>query len=221
MKHNFKIVTFYTPDYEYLREKWCDSVEQYGYEYFCFEHKDQGSWKRNVLMKSDFMLQQLLGRSAYDILWIDVDGWVTGELDLIETLCHSDYDMATRTYKVPEEARRRKSFKKFYGKQFYRERMACSATVWLKNNEKTLEVMDYAAEQAVKNPNCWVSHEDCLNHALHVIGNRVELNYYDLPVEYCYCPKLSKARKEAEYSADINDVRIMQGLASQGRKRKQ
>ena len=90
--------------------------------------------------------------------------------------------------------------------------------IWARNGDN---VMDYAAEQAVKNPNCWVSHEDCLNHALHVIGNRVELNYYDLPVEYCYCPKLSKARKEAEYSADINDVRIMQGLASQGRKRKQ
>lgn len=218
MSFDFKIVTFYTPEYAYLRDVWIASVAAQGHDYVCVEREGKGSWKKNVLEKSVFMLEMILKYPEYNILWVDIDGVVQGELPLMNELAIKEYDMASRTYSLTHAKRRRPSIKKFHGQNFYRDRMACSATVWLNNNDKIVELLGYACDKTYSFPGCWHSHEDLLNHALNAKGRELDIKYYDMPVEYCYIEALEWKKVEDEYNVPISDAVIVQGIASREHK---
>ena len=213
MKNNLKIVTFYTHNYEHYRDKWVSSVEKYGYEYECCKRDDKGNWKLNVLQKAPFMLEMLLKYPEYDILWIDIDGYVNGELELFDEISEQGYDIATRTYKVPSEVRRRPSYRRHHNRNYYRDRSMCSAVVWIRNNDKMIEMLDLAMTKAMDMPICWAGNEDNMNWAVYQVSKNHEIKYYDLSVEYCYLPVLVRHSKEAEYGVPIEQARIIQNVS--------
>ena len=74
-----RIVTFYTPRYAGEVEPWVESIRATGIPYHITIVDEQGSWRKNVGMKPQFMLDCLL-LFKEPLLWIDIDGRVQGSL---------------------------------------------------------------------------------------------------------------------------------------------
>jgi hypothetical protein len=74
-----RIVTFYTPEYAGEVQPWVDSIMGSGLPYFIDIKDSLGSWRKNVGMKPQFLLD-CLEQFKEPILWIDMDGRVVGPM---------------------------------------------------------------------------------------------------------------------------------------------
>lgn len=78
-----RIVTFYTPQYAGELDGWKESLHGLPWKYWWAELACKGSWRANVGMKPDFLLEALQTLQER-ILFIDIDGRVRGELPLFQ-----------------------------------------------------------------------------------------------------------------------------------------
>lgn len=74
-----RIVTFYTKEYVGEIDPWIASVKKTGLPYFLGTKESQGSWRANVGMKPQFMLD-CLEKFDEPLLWVDMDGRIVGDL---------------------------------------------------------------------------------------------------------------------------------------------
>lgn len=85
-----RIVTFYTPEYAGEVEPWVESIKATVLPYFIDVMVSKGSWRANVGMKPQFLLD-MLDLYKEPILWIDMDGRVVGDLHYLG-LAPGQYD---------------------------------------------------------------------------------------------------------------------------------
>ncbi len=80
-----RIVTFYTPQYAGELDGWKESLSGLPWKYWWAELSCRGSWRANVGMKPDFLLEALQVFQER-ILFIDIDGRVRGQLPLFQSV---------------------------------------------------------------------------------------------------------------------------------------
>jgi len=75
------VVTYYTPGYGRLVDRWRRSVHRQGLEWYAEEIPDRGGWRENTRYKPTFM-KQVMDRTGKDVVWLDVDGVACAYPDL-------------------------------------------------------------------------------------------------------------------------------------------
>ena len=75
------VVTYCTPGYRGLVDRWKRSVHRQGLEWYVEEIPDRGGWRENTRYKPTFM-KQVIDRTGKDVVWLDVDGVACAYPDL-------------------------------------------------------------------------------------------------------------------------------------------
>ena len=77
------VVAYYTDDYMKYAPGLLRSCERFGLRHEIVHVRDRGSYTKNVAYKAEFLLWQLIRHRTDDILYIDVDAEIVGELELL------------------------------------------------------------------------------------------------------------------------------------------
>lgn len=165
-----KIISYYTPKYTSVAKNLTESLERLTMPYLVKAIDDLGSWDKNCHYKPKFILEQIQNEDA--VVWTDADSVVNAEPLLFYDL---DCDIA---------------FHRFKGKELL------SGTVYFKNTEKTIKLLDK-----------WIEINDFFPHQFDqknldlAISSIENLKIYTLPPEYVCIFDLSR-----EYYGGMNPV---------------
>jgi hypothetical protein len=168
MSPQFLTIAYFTKGnkYESLSQNLRQSCESFNIPLHLNPIEDLGSWEKNTHYKAKFILQCLQNFSQ-DLLYVDVDAVFRRYPDLLETI---DCDLGYRT----------ENFK-------WRKNEALSGTIFLRNNERTIEfvkswiLLNDTNPSFRFKPETW---EQANMQRVHISSKG--LKYFNLPPEYTF-----------------------------------
>lgn len=100
-KSNFKVFSFYTngTPYEQEAERLKRSLEELEIEHVVLGVDDRGSWKENVNLKPNLILD-FIKKEKCPILWVDADAEFLRKPNLISSICEQGYDVGCHRMEV-------------------------------------------------------------------------------------------------------------------------
>lgn len=204
----FIITTFFTPAYKKYVPLWKGYASKWGHPIEIIERPDMGSWHENVIQKPKVIMDVMQRFQAYNILWVDVDGFIVKDPKLIETIDDQKYDLAAFRYYPPP-------VKQVFQRITYPDGSNyTSGTIWIANNECSLDFMATWARYTNHEKLGDAGDQDYFNSLVQMPG--LQINIYDLPVDYCFCLPL---QNEDPFSGKFHDAVIIQDFASREHRR--
>jgi len=119
-------------------------------------------WSKNTNYKPTFLLQALKELKGLDIIWVDIDAKFNAYPKLFD-----DLECTIAAHEFDQ--------RKYYGKHHVLKELL-SGTVFLRNNDEALSVVQRWTEECKRKPKQWDQKS-----LQTVVGE----NYYKLPGEYC------------------------------------
>ena len=164
----FKIISYYTPNYKDVAEKYLlPSVKRLNLSYYIPEISSKGDWVANTDYKPFFILDCLLQHKE-DLVWIDCDATINIFPDLFNNI-PKQFDIAIHflEWRLHYSWHKDSNVKELAsGTIFFRNneysKIICQK--WI-DNSKHIKPDQKALEQTIKETN---------------------VSYYNLPREYCY-----------------------------------
>jgi len=166
--NDWLIVSYYTIStlYEQYAKRFVASMISYNTRYHVVGIPNLKDWSKNTNYKPIFLAEMLRAFPGVDVVWIDCDAELKAYPTLFDTI---DCDIAAYEFNHREWYARAKLNKsdKFE---------LLSGTVYLRNNEKVINIVDDWVKECENNPKVW--DQKSLAKVLHE-------NYTRLPAEYC------------------------------------
>jgi len=166
-----KFISFYTGHYEWDAEQLKKSMNNLGIRNYDVEYREQvGSWEANTQMKAPFILEKLKENDA--VVWTDADSRFRQLPTFFDTIT-TDVSMfflskeQSGDFTVPEH-----SILKGV------DRYLQSGTMYFKNNEKVIKLLERWIELNKQDPRQWDQW------TLQVALNEINVTITDLPPEY-------------------------------------
>jgi hypothetical protein len=167
MKNKYKIISYFTPNYKVIAEKYLiPSLKLLNISYQIDEVKDLGSWKKNTDFKPQFIKTYLM-KIKEDIVFIDVDATINIYPVLFDTI-PQEFDIGIHYFDP----------KLFYTTSNQLPHIA-SGTIFIKNSENIYNLID----EWIKLTSTTRWEQTALQLA---IENNSTIKIYNLPREYCY-----------------------------------
>lgn len=166
MIENTKIISYYTPNYEYpiYAAAFKNSADKFGLDHYVKMVESRGGWGENTRFKSKFIRETLDLFPEHNLCFVDVDS-LFKKLP-IEILNIVEEDIAYTTF---DWLGRRGITQDDDLKRFE----ISSAIFWVRNNEKAREFLDFWVEELTKHPiGIWEQKvlAMCLNNKKHWMG---------------------------------------------------
>jgi hypothetical protein len=132
-----------------------------------------GSWSANTSFKATFILQ-MLEKHQEDIIFVDADAEILEYPKLFEEI-PEEYNFGAHILD------RNSWYQRDYGKDRYE---LLSGTLFIRNNERSKEIIKLWVEECGKYPNKW--EQKIFKEVLEKNKEKI----YQLPLEYCYIKTL-------------------------------
>jgi len=136
-KRPLVVVSFYTPNYSHLKQRLMDSCRLFNLKHDIQLIEDQGSWSENCRYKTLFIKEMLLKYKDKDIVYTDIDSQLCSYPSEFDTI---DCDLGVVEVNWDRDYNKRRSNE------------VLSGTIYLGNNERTMEFVDKWIELNANTP---------------------------------------------------------------------
>lgn len=163
---NFMVIAFYTLDTPYQLEcaELIESCEEYGVPIETQGYPSTGSWVRNAALKSIFISAMMEKYNDMErLVYIDVDARLRKYPVLFETF---EGDLGVH-----------------YRNRGNGSKELLSGTIFIRNNERTHDLIKAWIQHQNRNPNAW--DQRTLQKVVDRDAKRLGVNVVDLPATYC------------------------------------
>jgi len=175
----YKIISFYTPNYKAIAEKYLiSSINKLNLNNYIIEVPNQGNWKENTNYKPIF-IKECLEKFKENLVWIDCDATINSFPIYFDQLDKSNIDF---TYHLL-------SWEKHYGRPRDKGKFEfLSGTLFFRNNDLVKQFVNIWTECSEE----IYPDQKSLDYTLKKFGN---INSEILPREYCYIDTLPNGNK--------------------------